>query len=36
MKFNILKELVTNIEIICDNCGWRWKIKDGGSDLYEM
>jgi len=31
---NILKELVTNMEIICDNCGWRWKIKDGGSDLY--
>jgi len=31
---NILKELVTNVEIICDNCGWRWKIKDGGDDLY--
>jgi hypothetical protein len=31
---NILKELVTNREIICDNCGWRWKIKDGGNDLY--
>jgi hypothetical protein len=31
---NLLKELVTNMEIICDNCGWRWKIKDGGSDLY--
>jgi hypothetical protein len=31
---NLLKELVTNMEIICDNCGWRWKIKDGGNDLY--
>jgi len=31
---NLLKELVTNMEIICDNCGWRWKIKDGGDDLY--
>ena len=31
---NLLKELVTNTEIICDNCGWRWKIKDGGDDLY--
>ena len=31
---NILKELVTNTEIICDNCGWKWKIKDGGNDLY--
>jgi len=31
---NILKELITSTEIICDNCGWRWKIKDGGDDLY--
>jgi hypothetical protein len=20
--------------IVCDNCGWTWKIKDGGNDLY--
>jgi hypothetical protein len=20
--------------IVCDNCGWKWKIKDGGDDLY--
>jgi hypothetical protein len=31
---NLLKELVTATEIICDNCGWRWKIVDGGDDLY--
>ena len=31
---NILKELVTNTEVICDNCGWKWKISDGGNDLY--
>lgn len=31
---SILKELVTKTEIICDNCGWRWKIADGGDDLY--
>jgi hypothetical protein len=31
---DILKELVTKTEIICDNCGWRWKIVDGGDDLY--
>ena len=30
----ILKELVTNTKIICDNCGWEWKIIDGGDDLY--
>jgi DNA-directed RNA polymerase subunit RPC12/RpoP len=31
---DILKELVTKTEIICDKCGWRWKIADGGNDLY--
>ena len=25
---NVLKELVTTTEIICDKCGWNWKIKD--------
>ena len=20
--------------IVCDNCGWTWKIEDGGNDLY--
>jgi len=29
-----LSELVTATEIICDNCGWEWKIVDGGDDLY--
>jgi hypothetical protein len=27
-------EKITTTEIICDNCGWTWKIKDGGNDLY--
>jgi hypothetical protein len=27
-------ELVTDTEVICDNCGWEWKIADGGDDLY--
>ena len=27
-------EKVTKESIICDNCGWKWKIKDGGNDLY--
>ena len=31
---NLLKELVTATESICDNCPWRWKIADGGDDLY--
>ena len=27
-------EKVVNDKIVCDNCGWEWKIKDGGDDLY--
>jgi len=29
-----IQEIVTDTEIICDNCGWHWSIKDGGDDLY--
>ena len=29
-----LQEVVTDTEVICDNCGWRWSIADGGDDLY--
>ena len=25
---------VKNNEIVCQNCGWHWKVKDGGDDLY--
>ena len=25
---------VNNNEIVCQNCGWHWKVKDGGDDLY--
>lgn len=27
-------EKVVDDKIVCDNCGWEWKIKDGGDDLY--
>jgi len=30
----VVKEIVTDTEIICDNCGWEWDIADGGDDLY--
>ena len=30
----VLNEKVTKDQIICDKCGWSWKIKDGGKDLY--
>jgi len=29
-----LTEGVFEDRIECDNCGWSWKIKDGGDDLY--
>ena len=29
-----VKELITDTEVICDNCGWKWKIVDGGKDPY--
>jgi len=31
---NSINELVTDTEVICDNCGWEWPIADGGDDLY--
>ena len=37
MKFRILPkvdESVIGDEIECDNCGWNWKVEDGGNDLY--
>ena len=29
-----LNEAIVGDKIVCDNCGWSWKIKDGGNDLY--
>ena len=30
----IIFEKVVDDSIVCDNCGWTWKIKDGGDDLF--
>jgi hypothetical protein len=30
----VIKEIVTDTEVICDKCGWHWEIADGGDDLY--
>jgi hypothetical protein len=27
-------EQIQGDSIVCDDCGWTWKIKDGGDDLY--
>ena len=29
-----LLESIVNDKVLCDSCGWSWKIKDGGDDLY--
>jgi len=29
-----LNEAIVGDKIVCDNCGWEWKIADGGNDLY--
>ncbi len=27
-------EVVTKTKVICDNCGWSWKLSEGGDDPY--
>lgn len=29
-----VKELVTDTEVICDNCDWSWAIADGGKSPF--
>jgi hypothetical protein len=33
-QYKNLLEIVTNKEVICDNCGWSWELSDGGDDPY--
>jgi hypothetical protein len=33
-KIELIQETVTATQVICNNCGWKWAIKDGGKDLY--
>lgn len=30
----VLQEEVKNSKVICDNCGWSWKLSEGGHDPY--
>jgi hypothetical protein len=30
----VVSEEIEGDSIVCDSCGWTWKIKDDGSDLY--
>jgi hypothetical protein len=34
VKHNVFNESVVGNKIICDKCGWKWKIEDGGNDVY--
>jgi hypothetical protein len=29
-----IKEAIVGDRIVCDDCGWAWKIEEGGDDLY--
>lgn len=31
---NDISEEIKGDSIVCDNCGWIWKIEDGGDDLF--
>ena len=31
---NDISEEIQGDSIVCDGCGWTWKIKDGGDDLF--
>jgi hypothetical protein len=31
---NDISEEIKGDSIVCDNCGWTWKIEDGGDDLF--
>jgi tRNA(Ile2) C34 agmatinyltransferase TiaS len=33
-QYKRILEVVTKKEVICDNCGWSWKLSDGGDDPY--
>jgi ribosomal protein S27AE len=33
-QFNSIVESVTNKKVLCDNCGWSWKLSEGGDDPY--
>ena len=30
----LITEEIRDGEVICDNCGWSWKLSEGGNDPY--
>ena len=33
-QLNRIVEIISNGEVICDNCGWSCELSDGGDDPY--
>ena len=33
-QLNRIIEIVTKKKVICDKCGWSWKLSEGGDDPY--
>lgn len=33
-QMSILIEYIQKDDVFCDNCGWRWKLSEGGDDPY--
>jgi tRNA(Ile2) C34 agmatinyltransferase TiaS len=29
-----LTEMVDSEKVVCDECGWSWKLSEGGNDPY--
>jgi hypothetical protein len=34
IKKILSEEIVNGGHVLCDNCGWSWKLSDGGNDKY--
>ena len=32
---NLISETIKDGYVLCDNCKWKWSLKDGGGDKYK-
>lgn len=33
-QYKFIRESLKNEKVTCDNCGWSWKLSEGGDDPY--
>lgn len=33
-QLKLLVEKISDEFVICDSCGWKWKLSDGGEEPY--